>query len=355
MRKPYWILFGAGIIFFQGDAQEQFFQTAEESKSKVLSGGVHDLSGVDKFRLPKNSISFLLSVYNENGASGTGVLSLTNPQGDDLVNRPPLGGRISRRKGYGGMLVPMVPEHSALSGEWKFAIRGGEQVKLTFRIGATPTNSTVTVQAYLSGSKYLPSEIQPALNLLQQIYENAGVTIRLETTKTLSENEFSSVSVDFSDSTTGRLVSQGKAGVANIFFVEDFTGSFSGLLGIAPGIPGAQGIRGNWNGVLVSLDAHLVGGILNNQVLGETAAHELGHWFGLFHTTEKFGTFFDPLSDTAECPISLASNPAVGVQVSDCAGFGAENNMFWTGSATVDQTTFTADQIHIINYSPIAR
>jgi len=360
MRKIYWILFWGGIIFFSGcDAQEQFFQTAKESNPKLVSGSTlysycdspdvvsyqtRDLSRVAVFNLPGNSISLQVSAFN-----GTGVpvrmSSLINPRRTDLLGTAPLGSIRFQRAGYAGISVPMVPGHSALSGQWGFQAVNATQIQLTFRTGATPTKSTVTVQVYLSGSKYSSSKIEPALQVLKTIYENAGVNICLRAPKTIAGSEFSIVSSTFGDATTGRLISQGRAGVGNIFFVEDLTGRSAGSAGISPGIPGSQGISGNYNGVLVGLDSHVSGGTLNTQFLGETAAHELGHWFGLFHTTESFGPGFDILADTPECPAS---------QVRDCLDFDGRNNMFWQGDVTVKQTTLTADQIYIINYSPIA-
>lgn len=378
MRKIDWLLFWAGSVLFAGcDAQEQLFQTGKEKTPKALSStsstmlsncdlpeaaySLRDITASTRFTLPANAVSFLLSVSDQSGAAA-GVVSLTNPRGIDLLRTPPLNTNPAGDSPYffpldaGGeeMLVPIVPVHAALAGEWSFSVVGGTQVQLITRTGATPTKSTVIAQAYLSGSRYSASEIQPALDVFKKIYENAGVNICLKATRTIAGSEFSTINTDFNDPTTRRLISQGTAGVANIFFVEDFTGS-SGTIGIAPGIPGSQGIAGNRNGVLVGLNAHLFDGILDNQLLGESAAHELGHWFGLFHTTERDGRYFDPLSDTAECPRSRAANPFAGVKAEECLGLGGENNMFWAGSPGVRQTTLTADQIHIINYSPIAQ
>jgi hypothetical protein len=39
------------------------------------------------------------------------------------------------------------------------------------------------------------------------------------------------------------------------------------------------------------------------------AAHETGHFLGLFHTTESDGTFFDALTDTAKCPCTACASP----------------------------------------------
>ena len=102
---------------------------------------------------------------------------------------------------------------------------------------------------------------------------------------------------------------------------------------------------------------------LNPQLLGETAAHEMGHQLGLFHTTESGGTVFDIISDTAECPKSLDKNSNSQIQMSaeECEGYGAENVMFWTAwssssrSAGKKQETLSSYQQQVLKYSPIAK
>ena len=70
---------------------------------------------------------------------------------------------------------------------------------------------------------------------------------------------------------------------------------------------------------------------LDSQLLGETAAHEMGHQLGLFHTTESGGTVFDILTDTAECLNSTKDFDNNGkMSAEECEGYGGENLMFWT-------------------------
>ena len=134
------------------------------------------------------------------------------------------------------------------------------------------------------------------------------------------------------------------------------------MLGNAAGMPGSMGDVNSWNGVLASLTAHATGTALDAQLLGETAAHEMGHQLGLFHTTEKEGTVFDILSDTPECLISSQDNDSNGaVTAEECDGFGGDNLMFWTSwssasrSAGKKQETLSSQQQHVLKYSPIAK
>ncbi|MFL5427557.1 MAG: hypothetical protein ACJ783_21270, partial [Myxococcales bacterium] len=88
------------------------------------------------------------------------------------------------------------------------------------------------------------------------------------------------------------------------------------------------------------------------------AAHEGGHWMGLYHTTESGGDFYDPLADTAKCPcdpcvpqasrrqcgdpnVDPVLNGANCTKSASCGG--GENLMFWllnnssTGNLSCEQ------------------
>jgi hypothetical protein len=92
----------------------------------------------------------------------------------------------------------------------------------------------------------------------------------------------------------------------NLFIVRDILlqeapgamGYSSGL----PGVPGLHGVKGSglvFSSVLLGVD---------NKSLGQTIAHEIGHFMGLRHTTEANGDV-DPIEDTPFCEeISLASS-----------------------------------------------
>jgi hypothetical protein len=98
--------------------------------------------------------------------------------------------------------------------------------------------------------------------------------------------------VDHSSASYRKATRQGGADALNIWLV-DFN-----YLGIATfpwdyaKHPGIDGIRVNYGS--------LPGGPIENYNLGETATHEAGHWFGLYHTFQ--GGCSEPNDEVADTP-----------------------------------------------------
>ena len=344
--------------------------TISEITQTVGSDGL--LAGF--FVVPSNGISFLLSIFKDHNASIM-FYSLNDPDGIDILSpssTPNLyydatgsvGEKGLSKAGYSNVLVPQSPSFNAKAGTWTFKAYTNDRVNLALRTGSTPSAATITIQPYITGTTWSAGDISAALSVMSSIYSANGITLTINDTITISDTQYAAVSGTFTDSTTSALVTQGSTAAVNLFFIEDYSGDdWSGILGNAAGIPGSMGIANAWNGVLNSLYAHATGAILNPQLLGETAAHEMGHQLGLFHTTESGGTVFDIISDTAECPKSLDkdSNSQIQMSAEECEGYGAENVMFWTSwssssrSSGKKQETLSSHQQHVLKYSPIAK
>ena len=310
------------------------------------------------FVVPEDGVSFLLSIFLGSNYN-IKFDSLTDPSGKDILSAsstPNLydasSGNIGT-PGYANVLVPQSPSFSAKAGTWTFKAYTNDRVSIALRTGSTPSAATITIQPYITGTIWSASDISVALIIMKRIYSKNGITLTINDTITISDTQYTKVSKTFINSTTSALVSQGVTEGVNLFFIEDY--SVSDNLGNAPGIPGSMGTANSWNGVLISLAAHDVSGnTLDSQLLGETAAHEMGHQLGLFHTTESGGTVFDILTDTAECRNG-------NISAEECEGYGAENVMFWTPwtpasrSAGKKQETLSSHQQHVLKYSPIAK
>ncbi|HBL54855.1 MAG TPA: hypothetical protein DDZ36_02915 [Deltaproteobacteria bacterium] len=346
--------------------------SAESTTSNFAVSEITQTVGGDgyyagSFDVPANGISFILSSFKDNNAS-TAFYSLSDPDETDILSAsstPNLYGAASGSlgsAGYANVLVPQSPSFSAKAGTWTYKAYNNDSVKLALRSGSIPSSTTIVVQPYITGTTWAAGDLSAALSVMSSIYSTNGITLTINSTITISDSQYAAVSGTFTDSTTSALVSQGGTAAVNLFFIEDYSGSWSGVLGNAAGIPGSMGIANSWNGVLNSLSAHASGTTLESQLLGETAAHEMGHQLGLFHTTEQGGTEFDIISDTAECPKSSRDNDSNGkMSAEECEGYGAENVMFWTAwssssrSAGKKQETLSGLQQQVLKYSPIAK
>ena len=336
----------------------------------IQKAGGDGLSG--SFVIPENGISFLLSIYLDNNNS-VAFKSLTDPDGTDILSASSTtnlyldasgssGSGVSNKNGYANVLVPQSPNFIAKPGKWTFRAYNNNRVRLALRTGTSTSGATIPVQPFITGETWSAENISEALSVMSGIYLKNGVTLNMKSIITITETEYSAVSPTFSNITTSSLVKQGSSDAVNIFFIEDYSGSVSSILGNAAGMPGSMGDVNSWNGVLASLSAHATGTTLDAQLLGETAAHEMGHQLGLFHTTEYGGNLFDILLDTAECPRSSQDNNNNGiVTAEECDGFGGNNLMFWTSWSSTSrsegkkQETLSSHQQHVLIFSPMAK
>ena len=371
------ILLTATLLLVGGCSKKESTSSSSSSTSSLTSGSLpvteitQSIEGgyyTGSFAVPSDGVSFLLSIFNDSNAD-VGFSSLTDPDGTDILSSTStpnlyndasgsLGSDVPKA-GYSNVLVPQSPSFSAKAGTWTFKAKSNDRVKLALRTGTVPSSTTIVVQPYITGTTWQAADLSAALSIMSSIYSSNGITLTINSTISISDTQYAVVSRTFTNSTTSALVSQGVKGAVNLFFIKDF--SSSGILGIAAGMPGSMGIANSWNGVLIGLMAHASESTLNSQLLGETAAHEMGHQLGLFHTTEMGGTVFDILTDTPECSNSRDNDGDGKMSAEECEDYGGENIMFWTAwssssrSAGKKQETLSSYQQKVLKYSPIAK
>lgn len=137
----------------------------------------------------------------------------------------------------------------------------------------------------------------------------------------------------------------------NIFFVQQFAFSDGGgTIGISMGLPGPAGLHGTYGSGVVFTSEYMNttfrdGGewVSGDDFTGIVLAHEVGHYLGLFHTSEQYGYSHDPLLDTPEC--TRNNFP------SRCPDLG--NLMF--PFASIENTVVTNDQAWVIRVNPLTK
>jgi len=307
------------------------------------------------------------------------------------------------------------------TGQWSFVVNdfgfecvgasnctGGSRsstydVRVLLKGGAPRTSGTVDVAFYLASVKTAASgaatitaanapndpTMKRMVSTLANLYSTAGVCLGNVTFYDLppwAVTRFGALDIDtvgpcsdldqmFTLSAPGNQI--------NFFLVGAFRTTAQGdvkVAGIDGTIPGPSAFGGTiHSGAVVNaadLPANpgLCSGNLNLSCgadeVGYVAAHEGGHWMGLYHTTEQLGDNFDPLADTGKCPCASCvpvasrsqcstfdpSNPLVNfkncTQSASCAG--GDNLMFWLLENSL-QGKLTCEQGAVMRANPVAK
>jgi hypothetical protein len=226
-------------------------------------------------------------------------------------------------------------------------------------------------------------------------YPAAGITVRNVTFYDVQPGDRARFGTNISADATGpcdeldqmfTLSAVHPGNTMNLFLVQSIrsTSSSGGtVVGIDGTIPGPSSLSGTvHSGAAVSL-ADLFAGTCGPQPpdlpncgpdnVAYIAAHETGHFLGLFHTSESAGDYFDPLNDTPKCPCtacaSASDKPNCGskpgpsapivsarqcVASFGCAGAG-DNLMFWQLDRGVSTGWLSQDQANVMRLNPLVQ
>jgi hypothetical protein len=211
-------------------------------------------------------------------------------------------------------------------------------VQVLLKPGVAPATGTIDVAFYvITGSSGTPTAASTIQNnnfirvtqRLAQMYAAAGLCIGTITVYDLpawAQTRFGGLINANDDSICGDLnqlfTLSAPGNQINFFLVNGFSDSTGGALNVI-GIDGTIPGPSSFGGTISSGAAVSAADIDHTSSCGTTfapsacgpdrtaytAAHEGGHFLGLYHTTERNGDAFDPLSDTKKCPCQNCAQP----------------------------------------------
>ncbi len=311
------------------------------------------------------------------------ISNITDPTGFVMVSEnfatDPIGNNFTQR--FGGSVASFTVPHSDsygfTPGEWSFTIksypifgRGWSSDVSIYTVVKTGLGSTLDINVWLVAINDYQGDGDPNLATMldefKRLLGKAGITVGNVNIRELGGEQAESLT--FPDMGTDsnfdgqaddldelfRLSSQAGNDYLNIFLVRSLG---AGILGISGGIPGPHLIQGTaHSGVVFSTFGGLTQMSHNALITqGETMAHEVGHFMGLFHTTESSGKRFDPIADTQECTRAEYDTNGDGkVTSKECADVDGENLMFWQ-AASFAQETFSSTQSRVMRLTPAVK
>jgi hypothetical protein len=252
---------------------------------------------------------------------------------------------------------------------------------LVYLVATSPTYA----QAVAAGSS-----AQRMVSTLRGLLGNAGITLGtvefVDMPQDVKNRWSTSVNSDSSlpCSDIAEILSLARPGnQMNVFLVNHLDSSSSStavVVGVDGTIPGPASVGGTLaSGALVSaanLAQNCTGAVSFSCGADRTAyiaAHEAGHFLGLYHVTEYTGDWFDPILDTPTCSCSACRpstaaaacyqsggslSGAYEMRIADCTKStscgGGDNLMFWVvGSASVGN--LSAQQASVMRANPAVR
>lgn len=258
------------------------------------------------------------------------------------------------------VLPPLYPIAGAFpSGDYQFKltnITGSKANVDIYKITKTDSDLSsgsfdINLFVYTDGddNEVIPStsEAYNVISYMNQIFNPAGVSIGtmnvefIKDTRALSQVLTDDGMYEFLESASVGTAGRDDSGI-NCFLFPRLSGD---TLGVDGAIPGPGVIHGTAASGLIAQAGSLgfsAGGLSEHEtdqmILAKILAHEIGHYFGLFHTTEYNGESVGALSDTPQCGTQNDANGDGYVAGSECRGKGAEYLMFWSYDGSLVRT-----------------
>jgi len=314
------------------------------SETIELSNG---LSRPVSFVVPEDAVSVTITVDGPRSVSFA-LGSWIDAEGFSLVNQgwentdPSLclscANRIAPSEGTFAAIAPNGPEAHLVAGAHQVIITGFSQNisgGLFGQVSRTPFTGEVIVSIhvkvlpdlpqsgvldlnlYFTGAQGLQaanaptdSNMQRVIEDVADIFSSVGVSIGKLTYNDVPTAFQVIESVTGPDSDLMDLFSQSRGqtnNALNLFLVNELKmpgpmGGFGVILGVSGGVPGPPLSQGTWRSGVAIVIRSVPGA---PAAIDTTMAHEMGHFLGLFHTSEQnmggyIPAIHDPLPDTPE-------------------------------------------------------
>jgi hypothetical protein len=319
-----------------------------------------------------------VAILAESGQSDLMIIAqMTDPTGRVIYDfQDPFGSeaRFFPSDDVTTQYLPSSPRSAPTPGDYTFQLikEGGRtdvSVRALFKVtDGVPETAGLDVNFFFAeipgldaASAESDADFQAALRVFRDIYASAGVTLGdirycqlrdadAKRYAVIDDTEGTGSELSRMFALSGEAEALGCKGeqALNFFLVEEIVGGRAGyiILGIAGGIPGPPIGGTTHSGVAVTMTGYS----RNPKQIGQTMAHEGGHFLGLFHTTEADGNAFDPLRDTPECGSGRDRNGDGVVAYDECLSDGARNLMFWAAGDEAEQ--LSGDQGFVVIRNP---
>lgn len=309
--------------------EERDIEGREDLGLTIYPAGISSgLSGEIDIEVPEGTESILVEVRGDEGLYY--LSKMTTPAGTELIEGGVFVTRAARElPGLVDWLYPNVAERTVEPGTYSLILRaedpdgghiGGEDIELWVYTKADSPDSGCGLELdfLVDRDAVAASDTELLVDGLVArtlwFYNQVGITI---TGYQIQRVDLPNPDVDVSgqawrttldsiDSVLAQARAEGSARPGAVHIVIARSLGQGGPAGYSMGLPGPFAADRPNSAVIISSSAYVDSdGFVDLDGLSTTMAHEMGHYLGLYHTSEADGLLHDPIADTPECSESF--------------------------------------------------